>query len=64
MQVHRSHWVAQGAVRAVRRMGDGAVITLGTGQEVPVSRRFIPALRQAGLLPQRMADGKAGTDHP
>jgi hypothetical protein len=63
LQVHRSHWVARGAVRAVRRLGDGAVITLETGQDVPVSRRFVPALRQAGLLPNRTGDGNAGVDH-
>jgi DNA-binding LytR/AlgR family response regulator len=51
LQVHRSHWVARNAVRAVRRSGDGAILTLVTGREVPVSRRFMPALRQAGLLP-------------
>lgn len=63
LQVHRSHWVARGAVRAVRRSGDGAVVTLTAGQEVPVSRRFVPALRQAGLLPRRTGDGHAGVDH-
>ena len=52
LQVHRSHWVARGAVRGVRRSGDGALVTLMSGREVPVSRRFMPALRQAGLLPQ------------
>jgi len=56
LQVHRSHWVARDAVRAVRRLGDGAVVTLETGRDVPVSRRFVPALRQAGLLPLRTGD--------
>ena len=70
LQVHRSHWVARRAVRAVRRSGDGAVLTLSTGRELPASRRFIPALRQAGLLPQRPQGARAqegtalaGLDH-
>jgi hypothetical protein len=50
LRVHRSHWVAQAQVRAVRRQGDGAVVTLATGEEVPASRSAMPALRQAGLL--------------
>jgi DNA-binding LytR/AlgR family response regulator len=52
LQVHRSHWVATGQVRAVRRRGDGAVLTMATGPEVPVSRAHLPALRTAGLLPR------------
>jgi hypothetical protein len=70
LQVHRSHWVARNAVSAVRRSGDGAVLTLASGREIPASRRFIPALRQAGLLPQRPRDPRpqegtafAGLDH-
>jgi DNA-binding LytR/AlgR family response regulator len=70
LQVHRSHWVALDAVRAVRRSGDGAVLTLATGHELPASRRFIPALRQAALLPgqprdsfQRKGTAVAGLDH-
>lgn len=47
-QVHRSWWVAKGAVRDVRR-GDGrAVLTLDDGLEAPVSRRYARALRAAG----------------
>lgn len=51
LQVHRSHWVARAAVMAVRRNGDGAVITLQNGGEIPVSRRYMPDIRAAGLLP-------------
>jgi DNA-binding LytR/AlgR family response regulator len=70
LQVHRSHWVARNAVRAVWRSGEGALLTLVTGRELPASRRFIPALRQAGLLPghprgpdQREGTALAGMDH-
>ncbi|MGR8920278.1 MAG: LytTR family DNA-binding domain-containing protein [Gammaproteobacteria bacterium] len=37
--VHRAHWVAIDHVRRVRRRGNGLVLTLSTGAEVPVSRR-------------------------
>lgn len=47
-QTHRSWWVARRAVLAASR-GDGrAVLTLGGGLEVPVSRAHAPALRAAG----------------
>ena len=51
LRVHRSHWVATAAVAATRRAGDGAVLTLTTGEEIPVSRANLPALRAAGLTP-------------
>lgn len=47
-QVHRSWWVARGAVAGARR-GDGkATLTLTDGAEVPVSRAYAKALRDAG----------------
>ena len=52
LQVHRSHWVALPAVAAARRDGDRAVLTLTDGHEIPASRRYVPALRDAGLLPR------------
>lgn len=51
-QVHRSHWVAFGQVRAARRRGDRAVLTLTTGPDLPVSRANVPRIREAGLLPR------------
>ena len=51
LQVHRSHWVALGAVRrAIRRSGK-PVLELEDGTEVPVSRSYLPEVRAAGLLP-------------
>ena len=50
LQVHRSHWVAKDQVTACRRSGDRAVLTMANGDEIPASRRYIPALREAGLL--------------
>lgn len=47
-QVHRSWWVARGAVASARR-GDGkATLTLTDGSEAPVSRAYAKALRSAG----------------
>jgi hypothetical protein len=51
LQVHRSHWVALAAVSAAERRGDGAILTLTNGQTLPVSRAFMPALREAAILP-------------
>jgi hypothetical protein len=45
-QVHRSWWVARGAIAEARR-GDGrATLTLKDGSEVPVSRTYARALRE------------------
>lgn len=47
-QVHRSWWVARAALTDVRR-GDGrATLTLKDGAQVPVSRTYARALREAG----------------
>lgn len=47
-RVHRSWWVARGAVADMRRRGRGATLTLKDGVAVPVSRTFATALRRAG----------------
>jgi len=36
----------------VNRAGDRAIITMSNGGEIPASRSYIPALRDAGLLPK------------
>lgn len=47
-QVHRSWWVAKTAVADAKR-GDGrATLTLPDGAQVPVSRAYAKALREAG----------------
>lgn len=51
LQVHRSHWVALEQVRGARRRGDAALLDMGEGLEIPVSRRHMGAIRAAGLLP-------------
>jgi hypothetical protein len=52
LQVHRSHWVARDQVTSARRKGDGAVLSMRSGPDIPVSRANIPALKEAGLLPR------------
>jgi len=51
MQVHRTHWIAIAQIRSVRRNGDGALLTMTHGPDVPVSRANMPKLKEAGLLP-------------
>lgn len=55
-QVHRSHWAAFDQVASVSRDGDRALLHMTTGGDIPVSRRHIPTIREAGLL-TRQANG-------
>ncbi|HKK35371.1 MAG TPA: LytTR family DNA-binding domain-containing protein [Paracoccaceae bacterium] len=50
LQVHRSHWVAEGAVAEARREGGRVRLTLLDGSSVPVSRGRMAALREAGWI--------------
>lgn len=50
LQVHRSHWVARTAVEGARRDGSRMFLTLSTGQEIPVSRTYRAAVRDAGMI--------------
>lgn len=49
-RVHRSHWVAQGAVASVDRQGGKTALVLKNGESIPVSQSYLPALRAAGWL--------------
>ncbi len=49
-RIHRSHWVAEGGVADVRREGGKTFIVTADGAELPVSRTYLPALRDDGLL--------------
>ncbi len=51
LQIHRSHWVALDQITNVTRTGDRGQVTLSDGTSRPISRRFLPAIRDAGLLP-------------
>ncbi|NYT42434.1 LytTR family transcriptional regulator DNA-binding domain-containing protein [Sphingomonas sp. R-74633] len=48
--VHRSWWVAQGAVQGVRRDGRNVRLQLTGGIEAPVARTQVSALEAAGWL--------------
>lgn len=50
LQVHRSHWVAAGAVRAVVGPKSAPRLQLASGLEIPVSRSFRQSVEQAGFL--------------
>lgn len=50
-RVHRSHWAAFNQVRAAERKGDGAILQMAHGPDIPVSRANMPVVREAGLLP-------------
>lgn len=47
--VHRSHWVAHAAIRAVVPDGRRHRVVLHDGTEVPVSQNRLPLLRAAGI---------------
>lgn len=51
LQVHRSHWIALDQVTAATRKGDGAVLSLAHGPDIPVSRANVTKIKEAGLLP-------------
>ena len=53
VQIHRSHWVALDQVAQAKRVGDAAVVTMKSGQELPVARPRLRAVKQAGLLPRK-----------
>ncbi len=50
-QVHRSHWVANDAIAALQRDGDRTVLKLRNDDLVPVSRRYLSTLKDAGFAP-------------
>lgn len=50
LRVHRSWWVARAAVAQAVRDGQRARLILTNGLEVPVSRTYMPDLRQQGWL--------------
>lgn len=49
LQIHRSHWVARDAVVKAHRADGKLSLELSNGLRLPVSRGFMPAVREAGL---------------
>ncbi len=63
LKVHRSHWVARRAVRAVEPEGDRATLVLSSGERIPVSRTRMAVLRSAGWLAEDAPRFLAAADH-
>lgn len=51
-QIHRSHWVARDAIERVERGPRKCEVVLQDGTRLPVSRTYLPQLKQAGFLPK------------
>ncbi len=49
LRVHRSYWVAGRHVTRAERRNGRTILCLTGGHEAPVSRGYLPAVRQAGL---------------
>ena len=49
LRVHRSHWIARKHVVDVSRRSGRTLLRLTGGHEVPVSRGYLAAVREAGL---------------
>jgi uncharacterized membrane protein YphA (DoxX/SURF4 family) len=52
LQIHRSHWVALDAIERVERGPRKCEAVLQNGARLPVSRTYLPQLKQAGFLPK------------
>lgn len=50
LRIHRSWWVARGAVNGIVRRERSIGLCLSNGIEAPVARTMVPVLRQAGWL--------------
>ena len=50
LQVHRSHWVALAAVAKTLRSEGKVLLELSNGMKLPVSRGYLPAAKDAGLV--------------
>lgn len=61
LQVHRSFWINTTAIECIRRSGRSYEIVLKGGLEVPVSRSYRYAVKDAGLL-QKFPEKKPGID--
>ncbi len=46
MQIHRSIWVADDAIKAFRRTGHTGLVLLSNGLELPVSRSYCPSFER------------------
>ncbi len=51
LRVHRSWWVSRSGIKSARREGAKVFLTLQSGEDVPVSRSYQQAVKDAGLAP-------------
>lgn len=49
-RIHRSHWVAEAAMADIRREDGKTFVVLSDGAELPISRTYLPQMRDAGVL--------------
>jgi hypothetical protein len=49
-RIHRSHWVSEAAIKDMRRFDGKTFVVLSDGVELPVSRTYLPQLKDAGVV--------------
>jgi len=49
-RLHRSHWVAAAGIADIKRVDGKTIVVARDGAELPVSRTYLPTLRDAGVL--------------
>lgn len=49
-RIHRSHWAAEAGIADIRRENGKTLVVTADGAVLPVSRTYLHALREAGLL--------------
>lgn len=50
-QVHRSYWVAFNSIENVIKQSRKTILVMSNGLEIPVSRKYLATIKEAGLLP-------------
>ena len=50
LQIHRSHWVALAGIKSVFRQNSKVMVETIKGDVLPVSRTYLPKIKQLGLL--------------
>lgn len=49
LQIHRSHWISRSYLQKIKRLDGKPHAILADGRALPVSRTYLPALKQAGF---------------
>lgn len=50
LQIHRSHWVALAGIKSVFRKNNKVLVETTKGEMLPVSRTYLPKIKELGLL--------------